>query len=373
MINVGIECESIEDGQSWGVGRIVNKLLQEIDRRPELKKEFRFFLYFKSKIPDYPYLKNDIFVKKIIFPQWLPRSFSFYYYVFLPIRLWFARLRVMYFPANMLPIIFSGKSMVTLTEDMHYEMYHGSLPFRYRLAYLVFGNWAAKRATKIIAVSQASKKEVARVFKIDPKRIAPIPNGVEINPHPEQRAKRENYIFYLGQAFPRRHLRETILAFEKIHPQFPDLKFYAVGKDAYHPPVIADLIKAVNARIGHELIIHKDYVSQDQLEALYVGAQAVVYVSSSEAFGLPPLEALGYGSVPVVSRLPASQEIFGDNAFYVDNPDSVDSIAATITEALTNPSKRADIRQAAPTILSRYTWQKHTDAFLDVIRNITHA
>ena len=57
MYKIGIECESIED-QSWGVGRIVKKLLEEISKRPELQKEFKFFLYFKSKIPDLPYLDN---------------------------------------------------------------------------------------------------------------------------------------------------------------------------------------------------------------------------------------------------------------------------------------------------------------------------
>ena len=50
-----------------------------------------------------------------------------------------------------------------------------------------------------------------------------------------------DYILYVGQAFPRRHLRETLLAFEKISPQYLDLKFIAIGNDKYNPPIIEKL------------------------------------------------------------------------------------------------------------------------------------
>ncbi|MEX2052703.1 MAG: hypothetical protein WD898_00545, partial [Candidatus Paceibacterota bacterium] len=65
MLKIGIECESIED-QTWGVGRMITKLLEEISKRPELQKEFRFFLYFKARIPNLPYLDNPIFIKKVV-------------------------------------------------------------------------------------------------------------------------------------------------------------------------------------------------------------------------------------------------------------------------------------------------------------------
>ena len=53
MMKIGIECESIE-GKQWGVGRIVSKLLEEIALRADLGGEFKFYLYFKSRIPDLP-------------------------------------------------------------------------------------------------------------------------------------------------------------------------------------------------------------------------------------------------------------------------------------------------------------------------------
>ena len=233
MLRVGIECESIEDLQTWGVGRTINKLLGELAKRPELQNEFQFFLYFKSRIPDYPYLASPLFTKKIVRMPFLPPSFTLYYYVFLPVKLYFENLDLVYFPNYMLPVIFRGKSLVMLTEDIHYEMSSGSLPFRYRLAYRVFANWAAKHATKIVTMSESSRGEVAKLFSISPERISVNHLGINIGPELRslhgahvlhgRHVMTGAYILYVGQAFPRRHLKETILAFEQIAPRFPNL------------------------------------------------------------------------------------------------------------------------------------------------------
>ena len=374
LLKIGIECESIED-QSWGVGRIVKKLLEEISQRPELQKEFKFFLYFKLRIPDLPYLNEPIFIKKIVGTS----SFSLYYYLFLPIKLWFEGLDMMFFPNYMLSPFFRGKSLVTLTEDIYFEINSGTLPFRYKLAYKIFaGWWAVKHATKIMADSETSKKEVAKLFKIHPDRIFVNQLGVErptsLTTH--YPPPTTNYLLYVGQAFPRRHLKETMLAFELLVSRNADYKLQttnyklvAIGKDKYYPPVIEELKNKINRRIGYDGIIYKEYVPEEELEKLYAGAKALIYVSSKEAFGLPPLEALARGTVPVVADSAVTREIFGDNAFFVNNSDSPESIAKTIRTALTDEQKRREIVQFAPEILAKYTWQKHTDKFLNTVRS----
>lgn len=375
MIKVGIECESIEDQETWGVGRIVKKLLEEISRKPELQKEFKFFLYFKSKIPALSYLTNPIFVKKIVKLPLIPPSFSLYYYLLLPFKLYFERLDLMYFPNYMLPIIFRGKSLVVLTEDVYYEFKRETLPFRYRLAYRIFANWAAKHATKIMAVSKSSAQEISKLFYILPNRI--VVNQLGAEPPQKNEADVHNtapgtYILYVGQAFPRRRLKETMLAYEKIVPKFPGLKLIAVGKDKYNPPVIEKLKDKINYRLGYDGIIHKEYVPENELQELYINARALVYVSSKEAFGLPPLEALGRGTVPVVAESTVAREIFGDAAFFVEDLDNPNSIAATLIEALTNQSKREEILASAARILEKYTWQKHSDRFLEIAKKMTN-
>lgn len=148
MITIGLECESSE-GDSWGIGKTIAEPIKELAKRPELQKEFRFIYYHKNKIP----------------------SFSLYYYIILPIRIFLDRPDIVFFPNYMLPYGIFCKTIVTLTEDLYREMHGKDLPFRYRLAYKIFSNHAARKATMINVYSQTSGREVSRLFCIDPKRI----------------------------------------------------------------------------------------------------------------------------------------------------------------------------------------------------------
>jgi len=382
MLKIGIECESIE-AETWGVGRIVKKLLENIAARPELANEFRFFLYFKSHIPDYPWLANPIFVKKIVpnHSQILKNirvdSFSFYYYIWLPVKLWFEGLDMTFFPNYMLSPLFRGKSLVILTEDIYHEIRRADLPWRYKLAYKIFaGWWAAKHATKIMAISETSKRKLTKLFKISPDRIVVNTLGIDPPKAISHQPSAISYMLYVGQAFPRRHLRETMLAFELLASKnsrfyFLDSSFslVAIGKDKYNPQVIKKIAEDINRRLGREGIIYKEYVPEKELIRLYAGTKLLVYVSSKEAFGLPPLEALAYGVPAVVADEQINHEIYSGRAFLVRQPITLETIAEAIKEGLTNEPKREEIKNARESILEKYTWQKHTDRFLEIIRS----
>lgn len=367
MLKIGIECEAIEN-DTYGIARLITRLLEEIARRPELEKEFRFYLYFKSKVPDLPYLQAPIFTKRVIgFP-----SFSMYYYVLLPIRQWFDGLDLMYYTNYMLPIIHLGKSLVFSAHDAFYEAQNKNIPFRYRLAYRIFCNWAAWRATKLVAMSEFGKQELRKAAKIDADRI--VVNHLAADaPRSNTSAYPGEYILFVAQAFPRRHLKETLLAFEQIAPSYPELKFIVVGPDKYHPVIIKSLIGDINARLETDRVIYKEKVSDRELAALYKGAKAVTYISSKEAFGLPPLEGLAYGSIPVIADNDLSRELFGNAAVFVTQPDSIDEIALALERAAGDMHTRTRIEQERHQVLERFTWKAHTDRFLDIVRNLTHA
>src|SRR3989344_4840779 len=139
MITIGLECESSE-GDSWGIGRTVKELIREIEGRPELKEEFRFIYYHKKHIP----------------------SFSLYYYIYLPVKIWLTRPDVVFFPNYMLPYGIFCKTIVVQTNDLYYEMESKNLPWRYRLAYKIFGGHAKRNATMIMTHSQASKDDMVK-------------------------------------------------------------------------------------------------------------------------------------------------------------------------------------------------------------------
>lgn len=361
MIKIGIECENLEDSKSrWGVGQITLNLLKEYANNLELQKNFKLYLYFKKRVPDDEFLKNPIFVRRLLgFP-----SFNIFYHILMPLRAMFDRLDWMFFPAYMLPPLYLGKSIVMLTDDVYYEYKHGNLPFRYRLAYRLFTNWAARFATKIMAISETSKKEVARLYNIKPERIFTAYLGVNSKFETLNSKQYQNsYILYVGQMFPRRHAKETILAFSKIASEFPELKMAMIGKDKYVPPIISELIKETNKKLGSERIIHHDYIeATDNLSKLYSGASALIYVSDREAFGLPPMEALSFGVPLVVMDNELGHELFGEYAFYSKNG-NVESIAEVMKQSLTDKQKIDKIKNEGPDFIKKYNWKSFTDKF----------
>ena len=157
----------------------------------------------------------------------------------------------------------------------------------------------------------------------------------------------KDYILYVGQMFPRRHARETILACNKL-----GVKLILVGVDKYTPPLIG------KRGLGGDSEWH-ERVSDEKLEELYKNARLFVYVSDSEAFGLPPLEALAHGGRPVAADTDISHELFGDDAIYAQP--TVEGIADAIRRGLAST-------KPAPVI--KFTWQAHTDRFLELCKKL---
>ena len=144
MITIGIECESSE-GDSWGIGRTVKELLRELQGR----SDFKFIYYYKKNIP----------------------SFSLYYYIYLPIKIWLTKPDIVFFPNYMLPYGIFCKTIVTLTEDLYREMNGNDIPWHYRMAYKIFSGHAARKATIINVYSLTSGREVSKLFGIEKERI----------------------------------------------------------------------------------------------------------------------------------------------------------------------------------------------------------
>ncbi|HVZ10937.1 MAG TPA: glycosyltransferase [Candidatus Paceibacterota bacterium] len=371
-IRVGIECESIEGKNPvWGVGKMIIKLLEQIAAQPELAETFEFILYFKDEAPDLPFLKSPMFEKKIApVPLFRRRLFPIYYYLLLPIKLWFERLNVMFWPNYMLPIIAFNRSFALLTEDIYYEAHEGKLPFRYRLAYRIFGWWTAHCASRVMTISETSKKNVARLYRINPRRIIANPLGVDIEELKEGGTVLDYpYLLYVGQAFPRRHLRETILAFKEIGKEFSSFRLITIGPDKYETPTIDYIVKTVNLTLGREAVSHRDYVPQEELAVLYRNAAALLYVSDREAFGLPPMEALALGVPPIIADNELGRELFEDNAFYATEA-SPSRIAAAMREALTDTAKVNRIKTEGPAHGARYSWLKFTERWLTIVKTL---
>ena len=373
MITIAIECESVEK-DVWGVSREVRQLLFELSKRSDLADTHRFILYFKSKIPDWNFLNRAWFTKKIVALSFPPiRSFTLYYFLLLPLRLLVDKPDVVFLPNFMLPFFVRTKSFVMLTEDVYYEMRSPQQKWRYRLAYRLFSNHAARHARALMAISDNSKTQITKLFGVPPSRIFVNHLGVDIvqGNFSKPNFISGRYILTVCQAFPRRHVKEILEAFAMVAPQERDLHMVFIGSDRYLPPIIDRLTEEINIRLGRVAVVHLDTVEQSVLFSLYSHASVFCYISTVEAFGLPPLESLAAGIRPIVADTPLTRELFQGNCYYVTPPIHASSIANAIIQNLSTIEDKMKVIENARPVLEHLTWFRHTQHFLEICNTIT--
>jgi glycosyltransferase involved in cell wall biosynthesis len=379
---IGIECHNLE-GARFGVGQTLIQLLEALSELPNIAERFEFYLYFKKEIPADKVLESPIFIKKILRAPHLPPSFSIFYHFLIPINYIKDNLDGFFFPGYMLPIFFIGKSAVIMTNDVFYEIHRGTLPFKYRIAYQIFSWWAIKKADKIITISDTAKKEISENYHLTDDKIAVVPWGInkelsqvsfsdnELDDIKKKFSVEKHLVFSWGQAFPRRHIKEAMLSFANIAKQYNDIQYLAACADKYNPPMLAELAKKINTELGREAIIYRSYIEdQRDLFGLIKAARLVVYVSTSEAMGLPPIEALSLKTPSLVADTALTREIFGNNAFFVKDPDNIDETTVMMKDGILNEDKRNEIIENSSVVTKKFTWPVSSKSFLEIFDKI---
>jgi alpha-1,3-rhamnosyl/mannosyltransferase len=176
-----------------------------------------------------------------------------------------------------------------------------------------------RAASRLIAVSEHTRRELVDLLDADPERVHVIPNGVEPAFRPEGPRAEGDYVLAVGTLEPRKNLRRIAEAVDG------ELRVVgAAGWGGVEPPANVTWL----GRVGDE-----------ELAALYRGARCLVYASLYEGFGIPVAEALACGCPVVTSRDSAMAEIAGDDAAYVD-PLDVASIRDGIARAFRPAPRR---------------------------------
>jgi alpha-1,3-rhamnosyl/mannosyltransferase len=140
-----------------------------------------------------------------------------------------------------------------------------------------------------------------------------------------------------------------------------------VGDNRTYPK--QDLASQADALGLHDVVDWIEYAGDERLAALYARARVFVFVSEYEGFGLTPLEALAAGVPPVVADTAVSHETCGNAALYVEPGDAA-GLAAAIRSLLLDDSTRSRLLEAAPSVLSRYSWDRAAGETLELIENV---
>ncbi len=158
---------------------------------------------------------------------------------------------------------------------------------------------------------------------------------------------KDKYFLYVGNAYPHKNLDTLLRAFKTIG----DACLVLVGKDDFF---YKRLRESTLAKQLSDRIMFKTNVSDSELRALYQNAQAFVFPSLMEGFGLPALEALANNCPVIVSDIPVFHEILKNSATYFD-PHDENALVACLKHP---PVRTKEFQQKSMMIVKKFSWQK---------------
>jgi len=233
----------------------------------------------------------------------------------------------------------------------------------------------ARHATRIIAVSEQTRRDAVDLLGIPLERIDVIPEAASpaLRPPTDHRAQQEvlaryglrdgDYIFYVGTIEPRKNLVRLATAFKVAVERSPELttRLVLAGRRGWLTGPIDAGLQALG--LGDRLLM-PGRVPFEDLPALLHGARAVGYVSLYEGFGLPPLEAMACGTPVVASYSSSIPEVVGDAGLLVD-PYDVHDIATALHRIMTDDALRADLAQRGLRRAQQFSWIKTAELTME--------
>ncbi len=294
----------------------------------------------------------------------------------LSLELPFARPDVYHSVQLGLPLLRAGRQVITI---------HDLAPLRWpehylRLPHARVGHaWAyalARRADTVIAVSEATKREVVERLRVPESRVRVIPEAVDESfvPPPREEAVRlvasrfavaPPYVLYVGQFDPRKNMEGLVSAFARAAERHADLRLVVAGELGKLAPFLYAALE--RGRAPRERVVLAGLVSDPELAALYGAAECLLHPALLEGFGLTPLESLAAGTPVVGFDAGAVAEVVGDAGVLVDAARPED-LGDALLRYLDDAALRARLRDRARPRAALFSWDRAARDTISVYR-----
>jgi len=300
---------------------------------------------------------------------------------------------LVHIPLNRVPLALPRPYVVTI-HDMASLLFDRRSGPRMNLRRLRFRR-GLQRADRVIAVSEATRRDVQKLLGIPGDRVRVVYNA----PDPEFFAQRpaadarlagpgvhtlelqrilERYqihypfLLYAGNIRKQKNIPRLVDAFAVVrqaladHPVYKDLHLIIIGDEISQHPAVRRAV--IQGRV-EDSVRFLGFVPFDTLRNFFEAASAFVFPSLYEGFGLPPLEAMASGTPVVTSGVSSLPEVVGDAAMLV-NPENVFDIARGIKEVLLDDELRRTLIQRGREQAAKFSWQRAAREVLEIYREV---
>lgn len=257
------------------------------------------------------------------------------------------------------PILYRGAHITTVHDltllstynsDKNWLIFHAKqLVGRFVFKYI------GKTSRHIITPSQYTKDEYVRFARIPAEKVTVTYEAADTFIDQLQPYKHpfDRYLLYVGQQSDYKNIRRLGSAHQRLLDTYPDLGLILVGKmtDSHRKN------KACFDAKGYKNILFTDFIPDAQRDWLFANCAAYVFPSLMEGFGLPGLEAMGYGAPVISSAATCLPEIYEDAAYYFDPTDTLD-MARAISDVLATPQLRDSMIIKGKRQVEKYSWRR---------------
>lgn len=283
---------------------------------------------------------------------------------------------VLFVPAHVVPFVMPTGRLppcVVTVHDLGYRAFPESHPWKQRLYLELTTHWSVHVAQKVIAVSQATAKDLMALHHTPPDRIrviyeapaqsAPVP-AQHVQAVRERYGLERPYALFVGTIHPRKNIARLLQAYRSLSRNGGvTWDLVLAGAAGWQSEGFDEQIAAMGL---NRSVCWLGYVPDEELPALLKGALFFCFPSLFEGFGLPVLEAQSYGVPVVTSNNSALPEIAGDAALLVD-PTDVDAIADAMLRLSQDEALRQRLIEAGYANVKRFSWEKAARETLAVL------
>ncbi len=373
-MKIAIDARMYGATQFSGIGTYIQKLTDELFK---IDQENEYILFLRepefskfnppsdrvkkvlTDVPHYSYAEQTRFVTELL-------KYKF---------------DVIHFPHFNAPILLPKKSVCTIHDitPFFFPGHKAKSGFR-KWAYRTVFRSTMRKARKIIAISNSTKRDIVKNFHINDKKIKIIYEGVDdsfriIDNHDiickvkEKFGITKPYIFFVGVWRSHKNIEGLIKAFNLIKKeQKLDIQLVLGGREDLH---YTNVRQEIQNSPFKEDIITTGFIKSSELPLLYNGAEVFVVPSFIEGFGLIAIEAQNCGTSVASTNTSSMPEVLGESALYFE-PDNHQEMANQIIRIFNEANTKKILLDKAKLNITRFSWEKCAEQTLEIYQNINN-